>query len=146
MDAGLLMSKHGARSPESSRNFIYDQKHVMLAANAFDPLECIGRMKSHSNGHLNQGLNNNSCQLILAFFNKQIEGGFNFISFRNRLWELLQQKPFEVRMHAVFWITYAHRACCVAVVCVLKTDEFVAGRLSSRRTIRPMLHRHLHGH
>ena len=140
------MSEHRPAATKACGDFICDQEQIMLSTYAFDSLERFRRMESHSRCHLRKRLDDHCRKLILSLSNKRIERRLEFIGLWNRLRELLQQKPFEVGMHAVFRIANAHRARRVAVVCVLKTDELITRRFSSRRTIRPVLHRHLHRH
>ena len=70
MDACLLICEHRARATEASRNFVGNQKQIVLSTYAFDPLECLSRMKTHTRGHLNQRLDDHRRELLLLLPDK----------------------------------------------------------------------------
>ena len=124
-DAGMITGKQFTATAKPGGNLVGNQQHLILIAERTCLAQPFGGVKAHSTGALNNGFQNQCCQLTMVLGQQAFElcdiGGCKAAikgGLRARSKQLLCQHATEQFMHAVDRIAHRHGTEGIAMVAV----------------------------
>ena len=139
---GLLAGEHRSQPAESDHDLVEDQEQAMAVTNlAHEPYR-LGIVEHHAASALHQGFHNDRGGAFGVLSDEILEG----LALFRRCWQIDHQlrrhQARERPVHDIVGVADGHGADGVAVITVLKSDEFVT---AADAAVDPVLHRHFHG-
>ena len=147
----MLGGEQPPSAPESSCDFIDDQKQAVRIANAAQTHQQLGIMETHPTRALHHGFHDHGG---VGVFDQRIElceivgarGGAGAAIRRPRRERVLREDPRPNRMHARIWVTHAHRGERVPVIATAPGDKSGTLHLSQPTLVLDgHFHRDFHG-